>query len=50
MTQKELVIKDKYKPINSQYKYDYLLKSGMFFELYPELTGDYREDLKIMYE
>ncbi len=27
-----------------------LLKSGMFWELYPELTGDYEEDKDFWFE
>ena len=50
LSNKELVIKEKYKPINSQYRYDYLLKSGMLFEFYPELSGNYVDDIKLMYE
>lgn len=28
----------------SKVEYDKLLKSGMFWEFYPELTGDYDKD------
>jgi hypothetical protein len=30
--------------------YDMLLKSGMFFEFYPQLTGNYEEDKDFWYE
>jgi len=33
-----------YNKIKDKDKYDALLKSGMFFEFYPELTGNYQLD------
>ena len=40
MTQKDYIeIKDKA-------KYDELLATGMFFEMYPELTGNYETDME----
>lgn len=29
-------------------QYDDLIATGMFFELHPELTGNYDEDMKII--
>ena len=29
-------------------EYMLLLKSGMFWEFYPELTGDYKKDMEIL--
>lgn len=31
-------------------EYNYLLGSGMFWELYPEATGNYEEDKKLSEE
>lgn len=47
---KEPKIKEKYKPINHLNKYNNLIASGLFFEFYPELTGNYDDDIKSMYE
>lgn len=33
-----------YKNIQTKDNYDLLLKSGMFFEFYPELSGDWEKD------
>ena len=38
----------KYKDIIDQSNYNKLLSSGFFWKFYPELTGDYEEDLIIM--
>ena len=27
-----------------KFEYDFLLRSGMFWEFYPDLTGDYEQD------
>jgi hypothetical protein len=43
MTQKQ-----KYKKIKSKKNYNLLLKSGMFWEIFPELSGNYEEDKKII--
>ena len=37
-----------FKPIESKENYNKLLKSGMFFEIYPSLTGEYDKDKIIM--
>jgi len=37
-----------YKIIRSRIKYFSLLKSGMFFEFYPGLTGDWEQDKNII--
>ena len=39
---------EKYKQIQTEGNYLKLLKSGMFFEFYPELTGNWEEDKKII--
>ena len=36
--------KNKYKPIKAKKNYDILLKSGMFWEYFPELTGNWEKD------
>ena len=36
--------KVRYKPIKKQINYQNLLNSGMFWELYPELSGDWEKD------
>jgi hypothetical protein len=36
--------KYKYKPITTKQNYNTLLNSGMFWELYPELTGEWDKD------
>ena len=36
--------------INTKEEYDQLLKSGMFFELYPELSGNWEEDKEIIFK
>jgi len=38
----------KYKKILKKSYYDKVLSSGMFFEFYPELTGNYSKDIKKM--
>ena len=38
----------KYKQIQTETNYLKLLKTGMFFEFYPELTGEWEEDKKII--
>lgn len=35
-----------YKQIITEESYDKLLKSGMFWEFHPELTGNWEEDIK----
>ena len=35
---------DKYKNIKTKENYDKLLASGMFWEFYPELTGNWDKD------
>ena len=37
-----------YQNIQTKENYLLLLKSGMFFELYPELTGDWEKDVVII--
>ena len=39
---------DKYKNINTKENYDKLLKSGMFWVAYPELSGNWIEDEKLI--
>ena len=39
---------EKYKQIQTENNYLKLLKSGMFFEFHPELTGNWKEDKKII--
>ena len=39
---------EKYKKIQTKSNYLKLLKSGMFFEFHPELTGNWKEDKKII--
>lgn len=38
-----------YKKIKDKKDYDKLLKSGMFWEFYPELTGNWETDKKIFF-
>lgn len=38
----------KYWDINTRERYDKLLSTGMFFEIYPELTGIWEEDCKVI--
>lgn len=38
----------KYNKIKSQEDYTKLLNSGMFWELFPELTGSWEEDKKVI--
>lgn len=40
---------NKYKLIIEKHNYDKLLNSGMFFEIYPELSGNYQIDSKVFY-
>ena len=35
---------DRYKNIKTKENYDIILKSGMFWELFPELTGNWLQD------
>jgi N6-adenosine-specific RNA methylase IME4 len=39
---------DRYKNIKTEENYLSLLKSGMFWEFHPELTGDWNEDFKVI--
>ncbi len=39
---------DKYKNIKTKEDYDKLLSSGMFWEFYPELTGEWEKDKLII--
>ena len=39
---------NKYKQIQTESNYLKVLKSGMFFEFHPELTGNWEEDKKII--
>lgn len=39
---------DKYKSISTREDYSQLLYSGLFFEIYPELTGIWEDDKKII--
>jgi hypothetical protein len=39
---------NKYKRIKTKKDYDSLLSSGMFYEFYPELTGEWETDKKII--
>ena len=41
-------MKAKYEIINTQFAYEQVLASGFFFELYPELTGNWIKDKIIM--
>lgn len=38
-------MENKYNKINTREKYESLLKSGMFWEFYPELSGEYDKDI-----
>ena len=37
-----------YKNIKTKENYDKLLKSGMFWEFHPELTGDWNKDKEVI--
>ena len=37
-----------YNKINNIDDYEKLLETGMFFEFYPDLTGDYDTDMKLI--
>ena len=39
---------EQYKNIRTRKDYDLLLKSGMFWVAYPELSGDYQKDLELI--
>lgn len=39
---------EKYKQINTEENYNKLLNSGMFWEFYPELTGRWEVDKKLI--
>jgi len=39
----------KYEQIQTIENYEKLLKSGMFWEIYPELTGNYAEDYRVIH-
>lgn len=41
-------MQEKYNNINTKEKYDKLLEIGMLINFYPELTGDYENDLLII--
>lgn len=41
-------IKSKYTLLKNKDRYLTLLKSGMFWEYYPELSGNWDEDIKII--
>jgi hypothetical protein len=41
---------DIYKNIKSKESYDSLLKSGMFWEFHPELSGEWEKDRKIIHK
>ena len=41
--------KTRYEHINTKEKYDTLLKTGLFFEFHPELTGCWLVDLPLIY-
>ena len=38
----------KYKHIKLKRDYNKLLKSGMFFEFHPELSGEWKKDKKVI--
>jgi hypothetical protein len=44
-----LIAKNMYEQIKTKENYDKLLSSGMFWEFYPELTGDWIKDISIIY-
>lgn len=37
-----------YNELKDKVKYTVLMSTGMFFELYPELSGNFYEDMKII--
>jgi len=39
---------DRYQNIKTKENYDKLLKSGMFWEFHPELTGDWNKDKEVI--
>lgn len=39
---------NQYKQIKTKKNYDLLLKSGMFFEFHPELSGNWEKDKQII--
>jgi len=39
---------DKYKNIKTKDNYEKTLKSGMFWEFYPELSGEWEKDMRII--
>jgi hypothetical protein len=48
ITESPYISNDKYKQILSKEGYEKLYKSGMFFEIYPELTGRWLNDALII--
>ena len=48
VTESPYISDDKYKQILSKEDYEKLYKSGMFFEIYPELTGCWLKDALII--
>lgn len=48
VTESPYISDDKYKQILSKENYEKLYKSGMFFEIYPELTGCWLKDALII--
>ena len=44
----EARLKNRYKNISREEDYNLLLRSGMFWEFYPELTGTWQEDKLVM--
>ena len=40
-------LKERWKRLNGEIGYYKLLESGLFFEIFPELTGDYEKDKKL---
>lgn len=41
-------MKDRYKEIKTEENYDLLKSTGMFYEFYPELTGNWFDDKLII--
>lgn len=41
-------MEDNYKHIKKREMYDLLRNSGMFWEIYPELSGDWEKDKKVI--
>jgi hypothetical protein len=41
---------EKWDKLKSEEGYNKLLESGMFFEIFPELTGGYKEDWKLIHD